>query len=432
MVAMMIPEATPLHKVTIIPRGMALGVTMFLPTSDQFDFNKKQAEAQIAVGMAGRVADEVFCHMLSAGASNDIEKATDLARRMVCDWGMSELGPLSFGKKEEQIFLGREIAQHRDYSEATAIRIDEQVRKLVEQATRKLARSSRSNAAAIERVAMALLEREVLDQRRSSAAGGRQGTAGVHAAPSRHGAERRRCAAGDQAGAAAPGSGNARRRAATGLIPQLSPSTSFDLDGTLVDSARGYLRARFKRLSLRYGRKRCHRCSAAALHRSASARNVPRPGLRRRIEIDPMIAHYRRIYLEPEARSDAGVSGRRREMLAALGGKKIDSHHQGHAHDSRGAGTVRADPAFRSRAGNRRISGQARAGRDSCGPSQALGAVPRNACWWAIPPADMEAGRRAGVRTCAVRWGYGDVAEMARWSPDYWIAEPAELLSHAQ
>ena len=163
-VALMIPEATPLHKVTIIPRGMALGVTTFLPTSDQFDFNKKQAEAQIAVGMAGRVADEQFCHMQSAGASNDIEKATDLARRMVCDWGMSELGPLSFGKKEEQIFLGREIAQHRDYSEATAIRIDEQVRKLVEQGYQRAKKIIEEHAQALERVAMALLEREVLDQ----------------------------------------------------------------------------------------------------------------------------------------------------------------------------------------------------------------------------------------------------------------------------
>jgi cell division protease FtsH len=163
-VALMIPDATPLHKVTIIPRGMALGITSFLPTTDQFDFSKQQAEAQIAVGMAGRVADERFCHMQSAGASNDIEKATDLARRMVCDWGMSELGPLSFGKKEEQIFLGREIAQHRDYSEATAIRIDEQVRKLVEQGYQRAHKLIEDNAAALERVAMALLEREVLDQ----------------------------------------------------------------------------------------------------------------------------------------------------------------------------------------------------------------------------------------------------------------------------
>ena len=106
---------------------------------------------------------KIFCHMHSAGASNDIEKATDLARRMVCDWGMSELGPLSFGKKEEQIFLGREIAQHRDYSEATAIRIDEQVRKLVEQGYQRARKIIEENAAAMERVAMALLEREVLD-----------------------------------------------------------------------------------------------------------------------------------------------------------------------------------------------------------------------------------------------------------------------------
>ncbi|HEY1757222.1 MAG TPA: ATP-dependent zinc metalloprotease FtsH [Bryobacteraceae bacterium] len=164
LVALMIPDATPLHKVTIIPRGMALGLTTFLPTSDQFDFNKKQGEAQIAVGMAGRVADEIFCHMQSAGASSDIVNATELARRMVCDWGMSELGPLSFGKKEEQIFLGREIAQHRDYSEATAIRIDEQVRKLVEQGYQRAHKIIEEQAAALERVAMALLEREVLDQ----------------------------------------------------------------------------------------------------------------------------------------------------------------------------------------------------------------------------------------------------------------------------
>jgi cell division protease FtsH len=162
-VAALIPEATPLHKVTIIPRGMALGVTTFLPKTDQFDFNKRQAEAQIAVGMAGRVSDEIFCHMQSAGASSDIEKATDLARRMVCDWGMSDLGPLSFGKKEEQIFLGREIAQHRDYSEATAIRIDEQVKKFVESGYQRARSIVEQHSAALERVAMALLEREVLD-----------------------------------------------------------------------------------------------------------------------------------------------------------------------------------------------------------------------------------------------------------------------------
>ena len=126
------PDADPLHKVTIIPRGMALGLTMQLPLDDKHSYNKEYLEAQLAILMAGRIAEEIFMHHITTGAGNDIERATDMARKMVCEWGMSELGPMSFGKKEEQIFLGREIAQHRDYSEATAIRIDEQVRKLVE------------------------------------------------------------------------------------------------------------------------------------------------------------------------------------------------------------------------------------------------------------------------------------------------------------
>ncbi|HEY3741783.1 MAG TPA: ATP-dependent zinc metalloprotease FtsH [Bryobacteraceae bacterium] len=162
-VAMLIPDAMPLHKVTIIPRGMALGLTMFLPEADQVDFSKQQAEAQIAVSMAGRIADEVFCKIKTAGASNDIEKATDLARRMVCEWGMSELGPLSYGKKEEQIFLGREIAQHRDYSEATAIRIDEEIRGFVDRGYDRAQKIVDEKHDAIIRVAEALIEREVLD-----------------------------------------------------------------------------------------------------------------------------------------------------------------------------------------------------------------------------------------------------------------------------
>ena len=132
LVAAMIPEADPLHKVTIIPRGMALGLTMQLPIDDKHSYNKGYLEAQLAILMAGRIAEEIFMHHITTGAGNDIERATDMARKMVCEWGMSELGPMSFGKKEEQIFLGREIAQHRDYSEATAIKIDEQVRKFVD------------------------------------------------------------------------------------------------------------------------------------------------------------------------------------------------------------------------------------------------------------------------------------------------------------
>src|SRR6185295_1079276 len=132
LVAMMIPHADPLHKVTIIPRGMALGLTMQLPLDDKHCYSKDYLSAQLAILMGGRIAEEMFMHHITTGAGNDIERATDLARKMVCEWGMSEMGPISLGQKEEQIFLGREIAQHRDYSEATAIRIDEQVKMMVE------------------------------------------------------------------------------------------------------------------------------------------------------------------------------------------------------------------------------------------------------------------------------------------------------------
>ena len=131
LVAALIEEADPLHKVTIIPRGMALGLTMQLPLDDKHSYNREYLNAQLAILMGGRMAEEKFMKHITTGAGNDIERATDLARKMVCEWGMSDLGPMSFGKKDEQIFLGREIAQHRDYSEDTAIRIDEQVRGII-------------------------------------------------------------------------------------------------------------------------------------------------------------------------------------------------------------------------------------------------------------------------------------------------------------
>src|SRR6185437_7964513 len=131
-VAVLMEDSDPLHKVTIIPRGMALGLTMQLPIDDKLSHDKNYLEAQLAILMGGRIAEEIFLNQMTTGARNDIERATEMARKMVCEWGMSELGPLSFGKQDEQIFLGREIAQHRDYSESTAIRIDDQVRKLVE------------------------------------------------------------------------------------------------------------------------------------------------------------------------------------------------------------------------------------------------------------------------------------------------------------
>src|SRR6202043_3484185 len=163
LVAALIPEADPLHKVTIIPRGMALGLTMQLPLDDKHSYNKGYLEAQLAILMAGRIAEEIFMHHITTGAGNDIERATDMARKMVCEWGMSELGPMSFGKKEEQIFLGREIAQHRDYSEATAIKIDDQVRKLVDSGYTTAKQVISDNRDTLERIARALIEREVLD-----------------------------------------------------------------------------------------------------------------------------------------------------------------------------------------------------------------------------------------------------------------------------
>jgi cell division protease FtsH len=163
LVAVMTPFADPLHKVTIIPRGMALGLTMQLPIDDKHSYNKDYLEAQLAILMGGRIAEEIFMHQVTTGAGNDIERATDMARKMVCEWGMSELGPMSFGKREEQIFLGREIAQHRDYSEDTAIRIDEQVKKLVSNGYARARKVIEAHMDGMHRIALALLEREVLD-----------------------------------------------------------------------------------------------------------------------------------------------------------------------------------------------------------------------------------------------------------------------------
>ena len=163
LVAAKMPHSDPLHKVTIIPRGMALGVTMQLPTDDRHNYYKNYLDTQIAILMGGRIAEEMFLNVMSTGAGNDIERATDMARKMVCEWGMSELGPLTFGKKEEQIFLGREIAQHRDYSEDTAIKIDQEVRKLVSNGYSTAKQIISDNRDTLEKIAKSLIEREVLD-----------------------------------------------------------------------------------------------------------------------------------------------------------------------------------------------------------------------------------------------------------------------------
>jgi cell division protease FtsH len=163
LVGLKVPNADPVHKVTIIPRGMALGVTQQLPEGDRHNYSQEYLLGQIAILMGGRIAEERFLGSITTGASNDIERATELARAMVCEYGMSDMGPLTFGKKEEQIFLGREIAQHRDFSEDTAVKIDEQVKKIVTAQFERAKSILDENRETMIRLAECLLERESLD-----------------------------------------------------------------------------------------------------------------------------------------------------------------------------------------------------------------------------------------------------------------------------
>ncbi|HKQ51168.1 MAG TPA: ATP-dependent zinc metalloprotease FtsH, partial [Pyrinomonadaceae bacterium] len=163
LVGLKVPNADPVHKVTIIPRGMALGVTQQLPEGDRHNYSKEYLLGQIAILMGGRIAEAIFLDSITTGASNDIERATELARAMVCEYGMSELGPLTFGKKEEQIFLGREIAQHRDFSEDTAIKIDQEVKKIVSEQYERAKSIIEENRDTMVRLSETLLERESLD-----------------------------------------------------------------------------------------------------------------------------------------------------------------------------------------------------------------------------------------------------------------------------
>jgi cell division protease FtsH len=164
LMAKLIPGTDPVHKVTIIPRGRALGLTMQLPVDDRHSYSKEFLYNNLAILMGGRVAEELVFKQITTGAGNDIERATDLARKMVCEWGMSEeLGPLTFGKKDEEIFLGREIATRRDYSEEIALKIDAEVKRLVTENYERAKRMLLENMAALKALAEALLEREVLD-----------------------------------------------------------------------------------------------------------------------------------------------------------------------------------------------------------------------------------------------------------------------------
>ena len=165
LVAAFTPGTDPLHKVTIIPRGRALGLTMQLPLEDKYTYRKAYVEAQIAVLMGGRVAEELTQEDITTGAGNDIERATDLARRMVCEWGMSDLGPLALGTKDEPVFLGRDFTQRADFSEETAIRIDREVERFVSEAYQKATTILTERREVLERLARDLLEYESLDGR---------------------------------------------------------------------------------------------------------------------------------------------------------------------------------------------------------------------------------------------------------------------------
>jgi cell division protease FtsH len=166
LVAKLIPNTDPIHKVTIIPRGRALGLTQQLPTDEKHTYPKEYLLNNIAILMGGRAAEEIVLNMQTTGAGNDIERASDIARKMVCDYGMNEdLGPLTFGKSEEQIFLGREISQHRDYSELTAQKIDDEVRNIVNSAYEKSSKLIKDNVDTLHTMANALLEKETLDSK---------------------------------------------------------------------------------------------------------------------------------------------------------------------------------------------------------------------------------------------------------------------------
>jgi cell division protease FtsH len=162
--AVLLPHADPIHKVTIIPRGMALGLTTMLPMDEKHNYSREYLQDQIAILLGGRIAEEITNGSITTGAGNDLERATEMSRKMVCEWGMSDaMGPLTFGKKEEQIFLGREIAQHQDYSEDTALKIDQEVKRFVTDAYARAQKVLLEHKTHLVEMAEALLARETLD-----------------------------------------------------------------------------------------------------------------------------------------------------------------------------------------------------------------------------------------------------------------------------
>jgi cell division protease FtsH len=164
LLAVMLPHADPIHKVTIIPRGMALGLTMQLPTEEKHNYSRDYLMDQLAILLGGRIAEEITSGALTTGAGNDLERVTELSRRMVCEWGMSdEMGPLTFGKRDEQVFLGREISKSQDYSQETAVRIDSEVKRFVLTNYDRARTVLTEHKAILLKIADELLLREVLD-----------------------------------------------------------------------------------------------------------------------------------------------------------------------------------------------------------------------------------------------------------------------------
>ncbi|MGD1010359.1 MAG: ATP-dependent zinc metalloprotease FtsH [Candidatus Aminicenantales bacterium] len=162
LMATLIPEADPIHKVSIIPRGLALGLTQQLPLDDRYTYTKEYLEAQLSVLMAGRIAEIIFLGKTTTGAANDFEKSTEIARKMVCQWGMSDLGPLTFGERDDLIFLGRDLAVNKNFSERTSERIDEEVKKIVLRNYVRTQELIEKNKDKLVKIAEALLEKEVL------------------------------------------------------------------------------------------------------------------------------------------------------------------------------------------------------------------------------------------------------------------------------
>ncbi|HNH34146.1 MAG TPA: ATP-dependent zinc metalloprotease FtsH, partial [bacterium] len=164
LVGRLLPESDAVHKVTIIPRGRALGITHYLPSDDRHSYSRTYIEARLAMMMGGRAAEKIIYNHYTTGASNDIERATEMARRMICEWGMSDaLGPVAFGKKDEEVFLGREIATSKNYSENTAVQIDAEIKRIVSEAENKALSLIEQNIQTLHNIANALVERETID-----------------------------------------------------------------------------------------------------------------------------------------------------------------------------------------------------------------------------------------------------------------------------